>query len=144
MKNKCIVCGRRARRIKMPAGSLCLCKDRRCLDTVLLGINGSIPVTVFNMADLENHEVVHEEIVEAYKDDVGVVRELARDVENYIWAGETLGEMFHDALVDAGQKLEKIHIENNTGTNLLTIPMSMLHSEEAKQLLESKLKGSQS
>jgi hypothetical protein len=143
MKNKCIVCGRPARRIKLPAGSICLCKNRGCLDTVNLGINHSIPIAVFSMDDLGSgvHDIVDDEILDKYKSDVETVALLASDVEQYVWAGETMGEMFHSALADAGQKLELWHIENTKGKELLCIPMSMLHSEEAKQALEKKLKG---
>lgn len=110
-----------------------------------LKINSSIPVAVFCINDLgpDVHGMVDQEIIDKYKNDVETIALLATDVEQYVWDGSTMGEMFESALADAGQKLELWHIENTKGKELLCIPMSMLHSEEAKQLLESKLKGSQ-
>jgi hypothetical protein len=110
---------------------------------VNLGINNSIPIAVFSMSDLGSgvHDIVDDELIEKYKNDVETVALLASNVEQYVWEGVTMGEMFQSALADAGQKLELWHIENTKGKELLTIPMSMLHSDEAKLLLEKKLKG---
>jgi len=144
MKSKCIVCGRPARRIKLPAGSLCLCSRQECKDALNFNLNGSIPVAVLGPDDLIAHEVVDKEILDKYKDNAGLFGELASDVEEYIWGGVTLGELYEYAVAEAGQKLEKMHIENTKGKELLCIPMSILHSDEAKLLLEQKLKGSQS
>jgi hypothetical protein len=90
---------------------------------------------------LINYEVISEEIVNHFANDYKTIKELATDVEEYIWSGETLGEMFNEALVEAGQKLEKNFIVGLKDKDLPLHIINEFKSEEAKTLFECRLKG---
>jgi hypothetical protein len=95
------------------------------------------------MEAMLNHEVISEEIANHFAKDFKTIKELAIDVEDYIWSGETLGDMFNEALVEAGQKLEKNYIAGLKDPALHIHLMKELKSEEAKALFECRLKGGQ-
>lgn len=100
-----------------------------------------MPIAQFNIQALVDHEVISEEIANHFATDFKSIKELAIDVEEYIWSGETLGEMFNEALVEAGQKLEKNYVTNLKDPLLHLHLMRELKSEEAKALFECRLKG---
>jgi hypothetical protein len=140
---KCMICGRKiARRIKLPAGSIRLCSDQKCLDTLNHRVNDAIPVVWFSYNDLINHEVAALEVLEhKLFHNEGLVRELAEDVDDFIWGGETLGEMFHDALVEAGQKLEKNFIAAIPKKDVPLYINVEWKSDEARELYQKLLTG---
>lgn len=141
----CIVCGKIAKEIKLPNGSIPLCTDQACLDELNYMTNGkAIPIVWFSMDDLIEHEVVDEEIIKHFAGDMKTAMDLAQDVQSNIWGGSALGEMFSDALNEcAGPELEKRYVTVTKDKDLPLIPMDSLKSEEAKSLLEKRLKGSQ-
>ena len=138
----CIICEKRiGRKIKFPGGSIYLCNDQDCKDKLLLKINdNALPVAQFSLQEFVNHEVVSEEIVKHFANDFATIKQLAFDVEQYIWSGETLGEMYHEAIVEAGQVLEKNYIAGLKNPPLHLHLMKELKSE-AKALFECRLKG---
>ena len=139
----CIICGRKiGRETKFPGGSIYLCNDQDCKDELLLKINdNALPIAQFNMQALIDHEIISEEIVNHFAKDFKTIKELAIDVEEYIWGGETLGEMFNEALVEAGQKLEKNFIAGLKDKELPLHTLNEFKSEEAKTAFECRLKG---
>jgi hypothetical protein len=138
----CIVCGRKiARAITLPAGKIYLCTESACRNELEYKLTGSISVVGLDYETLSYHEAVCPEAVEAFKKDGITLAELANDVGEYIWSGETLGEMFHAAIIEAGQKLEKNWIAHMKRTDLPLVLMESLKSDESRQLLEQRLKG---
>lgn len=137
---KCIVCGRRlAKPIKFPAGQVDVCTDYQCRDELVFRCNdNSVPVVSFSLEDLRNHEVIDEEILDHFKP--AAAMDLAPSVGDFIWGGQTLGEMLHDAIVEAGQTLEKNFVSTAKPAELV-LKMDKLRSEEAIKLLEQRLKG---
>jgi len=139
-KPKCMICGRPiAKTIKLPAGKVHLCSENECKTTFNFLINNSTPIVWAGMDDIKNHETVHPDIIAYYEKNNDVCQAIARDVEDYVWSGGTMGDIFHDALVEAGQKLEKWYVEAIPKTQL-PLAISLLKSEEAKQALEKRLK----
>jgi len=138
----CIVCGRKIGvKVKLPAGNIYICTDLDCKDELLLKMNdNALPIAQFDMQALIDHEVISEEIVKHFAKDFATIKRLAIDVEEYIWSGETLGEMFHEALVEAGQALEKKYVAGIPNKNLPLHSISEFKSSEAKSLFECRLK----
>jgi hypothetical protein len=93
------------------------------------------------MQALIDHEVISEEIVNHFAKDFKTIKELAVDVEEYIWEGNALGEIFNDALVEAGQVLEKKFIVGLKDKDLPLHTLEEFKSKEAKILFEHRLKG---
>lgn len=139
---KCIVCGRDVGILyKFPAGSIYLCTDRPCLETVTFKVNGCLPVASFDILDLENNELVDPKIIKKYKNNERVNRKLGLVVEQYIWNGETLGEMYHEALGEAAGELEAIYINELPKKELPLISMhDVLHTNAGREALEHRLK----
>jgi hypothetical protein len=59
------------------------------------------------MQEIKDRELINETIFNFYSKDESVTSDLADDVSDYIWSGEIFGEMFHEAVVETAQKLEK-------------------------------------
>jgi hypothetical protein len=142
-KIKCAICGQDiARKIKFPAGSVNLCTNQACLDELNYRINGkSIPIVWFSMDDLLNHELVDSNILNRFHEDHIVAGEIATEVKNYIWGGETLGELFHEALEASAATVEERFVKSLKDNQLPLIDMSLLKTKEGKECLENRLKG---
>ena len=142
MKHKCIICGRRiGRPIKFPAGSIYVCNDTDCRKELAYKINGeSIPQVSFSMQDLRDHEAVNERVLQHYEKNISMAYARATDVGEYIWGGQTLGEMYVEALAEVGQMLEKNFIADMPSKDLPTLMGEEFHSEEARKLLDKRLK----
>lgn len=140
---KCMICGRKiARQIKLPAGSICLCTDQECLDTITYRINDAVPVVWFSYNDLSNHEAAAPEVLSSDRfHNEDIVRELAKDVDQFIWKGATLGKMFDEALSEAGQKLENNFIANIPKKEMPCHISVQWKSEEAREFYKKRLTG---
>jgi hypothetical protein len=139
---KCMICGRKiARKIKLPAGSINLCTDQTCLDEMNYRINEkSIPIIWFSMDDLLNHELVDFNVLNCFKGDHVIAGEIAKEVGGYIWGGETLGELFHEALEVSAATVEERFVKSLEDKQLPLIDMSILKTKEGKECLEKRLK----
>jgi len=136
-----MICGRSiARRIKLPAGSIRLCSEQECLDTLTQKVNDAVPIVWFSSEDLYNHEVAAPEVLDNKKFlNEGLIKELANDVSNYIWGDQTLGELFGEALTEAGQKLEKNFIAAIPKKDLPCYINVEWKSKESQELYEKRL-----
>ena len=139
----CMICGQKiARKIKLPHGSLRLCTSQDCLDELNYNANdGSVPVVWFSMNDLINHDEATEEIARPLLGDVTIATCLAREVGDYIWGGETLGQMWHDALDESLGTLEEFYIGRMKDEDLPLVNIDRLKTDKGKELLEKRLKG---
>ena len=139
---KCIVCGRDIGILyKFPAGSIYLCSDKPCLDTLNFKLNRSVPVASFDILDLEEHELIDPKIIKKYRGNEKIIRKLGLVVEQYIWSGETLGEMFHEALGEAAGELEAFYIYKLPRKALPLISMhDDLRTNAGREALEHRLK----
>lgn len=109
---------------------------------MIFKINGNaLPIAQFNLQAIIDHEVISEEIAKYFAKDFKTIRDLATEVEEHIWNGESLGKMFNEALVEAGQKLEKNFIAGLKDKELPLHTLNEFKSEEAKKLFECRLKG---
>lgn len=138
----CIVCGRKiARAITLPAGKIYICTEKACREELEYKLTGAISVVGLDYETLNYHEAVCPEAIKHFKKCGITLAELANNVGEYIWSGETLGEMFHEAIIEAGQKLEKNWIVQMKRTDLPLVQFDSLKSDESRQLLEKRLKG---
>lgn len=144
-KLQCIVCGKsskygKGKKVKLPHGSFNLCHDQRCLDTLNYHANnGAVPVVWFSMSDFIDHELVDEKIIKSLAGDPAeVTKDIAREVGNFIWGGETL---WHDALEESAATVEELYVKSVKDKQLPLIDMSILQTKEGKELLEKRLKG---
>jgi hypothetical protein len=140
---RCIICGQDiAHKIKLPGGSINLCTNQDCLDELNYRINdGSIPVVWFSMNDFINHDEATEEIARPLLGDATIATFLAREVGSFIWGGETLGQLWHDALDESIGTLEEFYIGRLKDAELPLVNIDSLKTEKGKQLLEKRLKG---
>jgi len=149
MAKTCLVCGRKlggkygkGKHIEFPQGSFDLCYEMTCLDKLYFQITGgSIPVVWFSMGDFTDHELVEEKIIKSISGDPEIAKEIAQEVESYIWGGETLGQMWHEALEESVSEVEKSYVARLKDSDLPLVDMKSLKSQDAKDLLETRLKG---
>lgn len=119
-----------------------LCYEQGCLDTLNFKANdGAIPVVWLSMDDYINHDEATEEITKTLVGDVTITAQLAREVGDYLWGGDTMGQMFHDALDDSLGTLEELYVQNVKDKELPLIKSGSLTTEKGKLLLEKRLKG---
>jgi hypothetical protein len=142
-KLKCMICGKNIKtKIKLPHGSLRLCPSQQCLDEMNFHANnGAVPVVWSSMEDLINHDEATEEIARPLVGDVTIATQLAREVGDYIWGGETLEEMWHEALDESIGTLEEFLIQRIKDEDLPLFNPDKLTTEKGKNLLEQRLKG---
>lgn len=149
-KLKCIVCGQPiAHSIKLPAGSVRLCTNQECMDEFNFRVNGFIPVVSFSLDDFINHEenglpLLNPKLIKtivADHTDYKTSAKIAVEVSDFIWAGETLGQMWHDALLASAATVEELFVKSLKDEQLPLIDMSLLHTKEGKELLEKRLQG---
>jgi hypothetical protein len=139
----CIVCGSIGRETKFPAGSIYLCSNQDCKDVLLTKINdNTLPIAQFNLQALVDHEIISEEIVNHFANDFKTIKQLAIDVEEFIWDGETLGVIFDEALTEAGETLERKFIAGLKDKELPLHTIDEFKSKGAKKFFEDRLKGS--
>lgn len=140
---KCSICGNEegVKKVKLPHGSFNICTGMTCLDKLNYMIGGTIPIVWFSMDAFVNHDEATEEIAKPLLGDFSIAKILSDEVESCIWAGETFGEMFHDALDESLGTLEKLYVEHLKDAELPLINIDSLKSEEARTLLETRLKG---
>jgi hypothetical protein len=149
MAKTCLVCGRKlggkygeGKHIEFLHGSFDLCYEQKCLDKLYFQITGgSIPVVWFSMGDFTDHELVDEKVIKAVSNDPEFAKEVAGEVEDFIWGGETLGEMWHEALEESVSTVEKSYVSRLKDSDLPLVAMKSLKSKDAKDLLEKRLKG---
>lgn len=142
-KNVCVVCGRNvARTINLPAGKIHLCDDIDCKDTFNFLVNGrSHPIVWAGLQDVENHETCHPDILKFYENNNDVAMTIANGVNDHLWDGQTMGEMYHEALEVAGQRLEMMFVGDVDDKELPLIDINIFKTEEAKLAFEKRLKG---
>ena len=142
MRHPCIVCGRKvAKALKFPAGNIYLCSDSECREALEYKLTSAQSIVGLDYETFTNHEAACPEAIKAFEKDGITLSQLASDVGDYIWAGETLGEIIHEAVIEAGQKLEKNWIAGMKRTDLPLVQFDSLKSDESRQLLEKRLKG---
>jgi hypothetical protein len=112
-----------------------------CLQHLNYKVNaGSVPVVWFSMNDLIEHEVVDEKVIKPLNKP-HIVTSIARAISRYLWDGETLGEMWHNAMEDNINIIETLYVESVKDKNLPLIDINSLKTDDAKNFLEKRLKG---
>jgi hypothetical protein len=140
--NKCMMCGKNeAQEVQLPHGSINICTEIKCLEHLNHHIGGAIPVVWFSIGDLANHDEATEELIKPIMGNIEAVTKLAQEIGEYIWGGETLGTIWGEALdsVSTGT-LEELYIEHLPDKALPLVVINKLHSEQAKTLLEQRLR----
>jgi hypothetical protein len=142
-KLECMICGRKiARKIELPNGELNLCTDLDCLNKLNYLVNDqSIPIVWFSMNDFINHDESMEEIVKPLVGDFFIAKRLSQEVNDYIWGGETLGQIYHDALDESRASLEEFYVKRLEDRDLLLANVNTLETDAGKLALERRLKG---
>jgi hypothetical protein len=149
MAKTCIVCGQKlggkygkGKEAKLPHGTFHLCYEMKCLNKLYFEMTGgSIPVVWFSMGDFTDHELVDEKVMKVVSGDFKVAKEIADEVESYIWGGEILGELWYNSLEESVATVEKAYVARVKDSDLPLIDINSLKSKEAKDLLEKRLKG---
>jgi hypothetical protein len=93
------------------------------------------------MGDFTDHELVDEKIMKVVSRDPEFASQVAKEVDGFIWGGETLGELWHEALEESVSTVEKSYVSRLKDSDLPLVDMKSLKSEDAKVLLEKRLKG---
>ena len=93
------------------------------------------------MDDVIEHDVIDMDICKRHIKDEWVVLHLANKVQDSIWQGDNFGNIFSDAVEEAAEELEQIHIKSIPDKELPLIDIGSLKSEESKSILEKRLKG---
>jgi hypothetical protein len=148
-KSQCLICGQKlggkygkGKHIEFPFGSFDLCYEMKCLDKLYFQITGgSIPVVWFSMGDFTDHELIDDKVMNVVSNDPEFAREVSKEVDEFIWGGETLGEMWNEALEESVPTVEKSYVARLKDSDLPLVDMNSLKSKEAKALLEKRLKG---
>lgn len=138
----CIVCGRKiAREIKLPCGSIPLCTDNECKEALNYRLNdGSVPIVWFSIEDLNDHEVLDPSILKKIKKDEVKVIAAAKLMGDFIW-DDTMGDAFHTALEEVASRFEQGYVKGMKDKELPLLDIDILQSDEAKEMLETRLKG---
>jgi hypothetical protein len=66
---------------------------------------------------------------------------IGNGVSDHLWDGQTMGDMFHEALEVAGQRLEMMFVNDVDDKELPLISIDMFKTEEAKAAFEKRIKG---
>jgi hypothetical protein len=135
----CIVCGKSCSILhKLPHGKFYMCSGQ-CSRVVTQEINYAVPVVWTGLQDLLDRELITMEILE--KLTPADERLIAGAVENYLWSGEILGEMYGDALAEGAVVAEQCYIQGIPKKMLALVNAASLKSNKAKAALEARLKG---
>ena len=142
-KLECMICGQKnARRIKLPHGSVRLCTSLDCLNQLNYLVNDhSIPIVWFSMNDFINHDESMAKIAQPLVGDFFIAERLSQEVSDYIWGGETLGQIYHDALDESRASLEEFYVKRLEDRDLPLADVNTLETDAGKLALERRLKG---
>lgn len=142
-KNVCVVCGKSVKKpIKLPHGEVALCPNAFCKETFNHLVNDrSSPIMWAGLVDIGEHECAHPEAIKAYENDTDICITIANIISDYLWDGEIQGDLYHEALEEAGKKLELTYVENLKDEDLPLTDINNFKTEEAKLAFEKRLKG---